>query len=484
MSDLVVEGVSKRYGSVRALDSVSATFHPGEVHAVLGENGAGKSTLVSVLAGFVTPDKGSARYGDTSLPLGRPFACRQAGVAMVHQHFTLVPEFTVGENLALSRMRRLPRRLDVPALSAPALKLAAELGWEVDPKARVANLPVGIQQRIEILKNLADDSPVLILDEPTAVLTAEEFEDLARVLGELKGKGKIVILIAHKLSEVLAVADRVTVLRRGEVVGTATRSEVDAVMLANWMVGSLPEELSSSAEVPSDEGFELVGAWVKGDRGEDAVAGIDLQVRRGEIVGLGGVDGNGQVELAEAVVGVRPLQSGTRRWKGGPVTDELSVAYIPQDRQGDGLALEMSIQDNMLITGVRRRNLARGPFLKGREIAAWARHLVDAFQIKTPNVALPVGSLSGGNQQKVVVSRSLDQTPDLLVCANPTRGLDIRATDFVHRQLVAAKEAGAAVLLISTDLDELAAIATRTLFLSNGKLVAVEGEQSLVGGTP
>ncbi|MFN8218993.1 MAG: ATP-binding cassette domain-containing protein [Fimbriimonadales bacterium] len=358
------------------------------------------------------------------------------------------------------------------------------MGWEVDPKARVANLPVGVQQRIEILKNLADDSPVLILDEPTAVLTAEEFEDLARVLGELKGKGKIVILIAHKLSEVLAVADRVTVLRRGEVVRTATRSEVDAAMLAKWMVGSLPEELSSSAEVPSDEGFELVGAWVKGDRGEAAVAGIDLQVRRGEIVGLGGVDGNGQVELAEAVVGVRQLQNGTRRWKGGPVTDELRVAYIPQDRQGDGLALEMSIQDNMLITGVRRRNLARGQFLKGREIAAWARHLVDAFQIKTPNAALPVGSLSGGNQQKVVVSRSLDQTPDLLVCANPTRGLDIRATDFVHRQLVAAREAGAAVLLISTDLDELAAIATRTLFLSNGKLVAVEGEQSLVGGTP
>lgn len=482
MSDLVVEGLSKRYGSVRALSDVSATFRPGEIHAVLGENGAGKSTLMGVLAGFVTPDAGSVTYLGKPLPTGRPFECRRAGVAMVHQHFTLVPDFTVAENLALFRLRSLGRKLQLEELTRDALKLAQDLGWQIDPEAKVRNLPVGVQQRVEILKNLADDSPILILDEPTAVLSPDEVADLFRVLRDLRTQGKVVILIAHKLSEVFAVADRVTVLRKGEFVASALIGEVDEKQLAEWMVGELPAALSAPSWAKHGEGLTLRGAKALGDRGEEAVRGINLEIFRGEILGVGGVDGNGQVELAEVVVGVRRLASGERLWEGA-VPGDLKIAYIPQDRQCDGLALTMSIEDNMLIEGHRRPELTQGAFLRRSAIREWAAGLVEQFQIKTPGVTGPASSLSGGNQQKVVVSRSLDQTPDLLVCVNPTRGLDLKAADFVQRQILAARDKRAAVLLISTDLDELGALADRTVFLSRGELRAASDAASLVGGS-
>lgn len=482
MSDLVVEGLSKRYGSVRALANVSATFQPGEIHAVLGENGAGKSTLMGVLAGFVVPDSGSVHFGQAPLPLGKPFECRRTGIAMVHQHFTLVPDFTVRENLALTRVASPWRRLRLEDLSEPALKLGRDLGWLVDPEAKVRNLPVGARQRIEILKTLADDSPVLILDEPTAVLAPDEVLDLFRVLRTLKGRGKTVILIAHKLSEVFAVADRVTVLRRGEFVATSLIGEVDEKQLAEWMVGELPPGLAGNANASSEDAFSLKRVSALGDRGEIAVKSVDLEVHCGEILGIGGVDGNGQVELAEVVVGVRPLSQGKRLWRGEPAPKDLRIAYIPQDRQTDGLALSMSIEDNMLIEGHRRPRFLKGPFLRMSEVSRWAASLVERFQIKTPSAKELASSLSGGNQQKVVVSRSLDETPALLVCVNPTRGLDIRAADFVHRQILAARDAGAAVLLVSTDLDELSALADRTLFLSRGELREASDAAAYVGG--
>jgi ABC-type uncharacterized transport system ATPase subunit len=470
LGELVVEGLSKRYGSVRALENVSARFASGEIHAVLGENGAGKSTLVGVLAGFVSADSGSVKLDGKPIPLGRPNECRHAGVAMVHQHFTLVPEFTVAENLALDRLQNLIGFLRQDELAEPALKLSAELNWPIEPKAKVKNLPVGVQQRLEILKVLADDSPVVIFDEPTAVLAPDEVLDLFRVLRDLKQRGKTVILIAHKLSEVLSVADRVTVLRRGQFVATASIGDVDENQLATWMVGDLPADLTKEPRTD----------WAKGDRGEDALRGITIDIRRGEILGIGGVDGNGQVELAEVAVGVRPISRGELLWDQSP---EHRIAYIPQDRRTDGLALNMSILDNMLIEGHRRAELSRGPFLDTGAAKSWATRLVDQFQIKTPSASEKVGSLSGGNQQKVVVSRNLDQTPDLLVCVNPTRGLDIRAADFVQRQILKARDEGAAVLLISTDLDELAILADRTQFISRGELREALEASSLVGGT-
>lgn len=480
MNELVVEGLSKRYGTVRALESVSARFRAGEIHAVLGENGAGKSTLVGVLAGFVTPDSGSVTLNGKSMPLGHAHQCRHAGVAMVHQHFTLVPEFTVRENLALDRMDSLLGVLRSDELAQPALEQGKGLNWPIDPDAKVRNLPVGVQQRLEILKVLADDSPVVILDEPTAVLAQDEVLDLFRVLRDLSGRGKIVILIAHKLSEVLAIVDRVTVLRKGQFVATAPIADADETQLATWMVGELPPDLIKEPRTDTNPGLFLQGIWAKGDRGEDALRGVTLEVRRGEILGIGGVDGNGQVELAEAVVGVRRIFEGERQWVDGA---EPRIAYVPQDRQIDGLALDMSILDNMLIEGYKRPDLGRGIFLNRRKIQQWAKELIAGFRIKTPSANLPARSLSGGNQQKVVVSRNLDETPELLVCVNPTRGLDIQAADFVQRQILRARDEGAAVLLISTDLDELAALADRTLFLSRGELREALEASSLVGGS-
>jgi ABC-type uncharacterized transport system ATPase subunit len=481
LPSLEVQGISKRYGAVQALHEVSAHFKSGEIHAVLGENGAGKSTLVGILAGFVAPDAGLVSLNGSPLPLGKPIACRHAGIAMVHQHFMLVPDFTVAENLALDRLDRLGGAVDVHALSAPVLALADELGWHAEPDVKIRNLPVGVQQRIEILKVLADDAPVAIFDEPTAVLAPDEVLDLFRVLRQLRDSGKMVILIAHKLSEVMAVADRVTVLRRGKLVATAPIEDVNERELATWMVGDLPRELNKSPRSDTQPGLQLKDVWAKGDRGEDALRGITLEVRRGEILGIGGVDGNGQVELAEVAVGVRPFQRGTFDFH-QETREPGRIAYIPQDRQSDGLALGMSIQDNMMIEGCCRPGLTGACFLNPRAIKEWANRLVHDFEIKTPSTSLHVGSLSGGNQQKVVVSRNLDETPEILVAVNPTRGLDIRAADFVKRQILKARDEGAAVLLVSTDLDELADLADRTLFLSRGELREASDTASLVGG--
>lgn len=476
MNELIVEGLSKRYGTVRALESVSARFQAGEIHAVLGENGAGKSTLVGVLAGFVVPDSGSVTLNGKPMPVGQAHQCRQAGVAMVHQHFTLVPEFTVRENLALDRMDSLFGLLLPDDLARPALEQGKSLNWLIDPDAKVRNLPVGVQQRLEILKVLADDSPVVILDEPTAVLAPDEVLDLFRVLRDLRSRGKIVILIAHKLSEVLAIADRVTVLRKGQFVATAPIGEVDETQLATWMVGELPADLTKEPRTDTQPGLELKEVWAKGDRGEDALRGVSLEARRGEILGIGGVDGNGQVELAEVAVRVRRPSGGKWKWA---EEAEPRIGYVPQDRQIDGLALGMSILDNMLIEGHKRQ----GFFLNRGKAQQWAEGLIARFRIKTPSASLSAGSLSGGNQQKVVVSRNLDQTPELLVCVNPTRGLDIQAADFVQREILKARDEGAAVFLISTDLDELAALADRTLFISRGELREAMEASSLVGGS-
>src|SRR5579885_613622 len=336
---LIAEHVTKRFGDLLALNDVSIEFIKGEIHAVLGENGAGKTTLMNVLSGFAQPQKGRVLINNLSVPLGQPHRCRKLGIEMVHQHFTLVPEFTVAENLALAKIDRLMAAANANDIAAPILKIAAELGWSCDANAKVRDLPVGVQQRIEILKCLSGNAEVLIFDEPTAVLTAEEVLDLFRVIRRLKDQGKIVILIAHKLSEVMAIADRVTVLRNGSKIATAAINEVDQQTLANWMVGEMPDFNKPQANDLDERTLEVSNLSVKGDRGEQAVKNVSLQVRSGEIFGIGGVDGNGQVELAEALALVR-LSEGSLSWRGNPLsTAAIRIAYIPQDRQRDGLAL-------------------------------------------------------------------------------------------------------------------------------------------------
>ncbi len=474
---LRVEGVSKRYGDVRALIDVSLDFDKGEIHAVLGENGAGKSTLMGVIAGFVVPDAGRVLLKGAPLPPGRPHETKGAGIEMVHQHFMLVQEFTVAENLALARLGSLRGVLRTADVASAALAIAADLGWDVDPQAKIRDLPVGAQQRIEILKALCGDADVLILDEPTAVLSAEETEDLFRVLRQLRDDGKCVVLIAHKLSEILAVADRVSVLRNGALVATAPRADVDEATLAEWMVGEMPEPRSPLAPSSNEPLITVADLQVLGSRGEVAVRGVSFQVSPGEILGVGGVDGNGQVELAEALAGVRKLLSGSIRWREA----EGTIGYVPQDRQGQGLALGMSVTDNVLIEVHDQPEMSIGPFLRTRAIREHARRLVGEYDVRVSDIDDAAASLSGGNQQKLVVSRVLEARPDLVVASSPTRGLDVRAAAFVQQRLLQAAKEGAAVVLFSTDLDELAALATRTVFMSRGRLLE-GGATAVVGG--
>lgn len=483
MPTLAVRNVSKRFGTLTALSDVSAEFMAGEIHAVLGENGAGKSTLMNVISGFLSPDRGEVSLDGRSIPVGRAHECKRIGIEMIHQHFMLVPEFSVEENLALFRLDRLGRRISVRQMSESAIATGLRLNWKLDREARTRRLPVGIQQRIEILKAISGSAQVLIFDEPTAVLSPEEVDELFSVLRKLKGEGKIVILIAHKLSEVLSIADRVTVLRHGQRVASATRAEVDAEQLAAWMVGEMPVKQSHRESGHLEDGLRVEKLTVLGDRGEVAVDSVDFTVSRGEILGIGGVDGNGQVELAESLAQVRQARSGSLRWRADPIGQvSPAIGYIPQDRQSDGLALGMTIQDNMLVSGLRRKELFWGPLIRAKAVFRWAKLLIGRFSIKATGPLDLVGSLSGGNQQKVVVSRILDNSPELLIVVNPTRGLDIKATQFVHEAIVSARDSGTAVVLFSADLDELIALSDRTKFLSRGRLLDDLGAISVVGG--
>jgi simple sugar transport system ATP-binding protein len=505
-----MQGIVKRYGTLRALDGVDLEVRAGEIHALLGENGAGKSTLMQVLAGLTQPDAGTITLAGQRVRIGSPRAARALGIAMVHQHFTLVPAFTVEENLALDAPGRgLTANYSAATEATAALKRAADLGWQLQPTAKVSELPVGAQQRVEIIKALATDARLLIFDEPTAVLAGDEVEELFQVLRRLRDEGCAVILIAHKLAEILAVADHVTVLRRGHRVASCPVGATDAPQLAQWMVGAAQvtdqqplenreirekvqnEEPTPDAQNPKSEirnpkssdaplllsASELV---VRGDRGEVAVDHLSLSLHAGEIFGIGGVDGNGQTELAEALVGLRALESGTIRWKEGPFVPGYTprVGYIPQDRRRSGLAVTMSIEDNLLWDAVRAPAFRRGPFLRRRELHRLAASLRRQFDIRTPSVSLPASALSGGNQQKIVVARAFYAQPEWIVAVNPTRGLDIGATRFVHAQLRQARERGAAIALISTDLDEIAALADRAAILSGGHLTEFRADHS------
>ncbi len=483
MSVVEARGLTKRFGAVVALKDVSCTFRPGEIHAVLGENGAGKSTLVGALAGFVLPEEGEILLDGRALPLGKAFECKACGIEMIHQHFTLVPDFTVAENLALARLPALASVANPKELAAPAIAKASELGWDLDPDALVRGLAVGAQQRIEILKALAANAQVLVLDEPTAVLTPAEVQELFAVLRSLRSDGKTIVLIAHKLSEIMDIADRFTVLRVGRVVGEAVRGEVEAHALATWMVGDLPPLPPASAETEGRPGISAHGLTILGDRGETAVDNLTFKIMRGEILGIGGVDGNGQIELAEAVAAVRPPSGGSFNWEGKPLDpSQLKIAYIPQDRQVDGLALNLSVQENLTVTGQNDPAFTRGPFLRTDSLRKWARGLIAKFEIRASGPSARVGGLSGGNQQKVVVARALAQQPDLVVAVNPTRGLDLRATQYVREKIRDARDGGAAVALFTTDLDELYALSTRKVFMSRGRFVEALDASSLVGG--
>ena len=499
-----MRGIEKRYGATAALNGVDFEARTGQIHALLGENGAGKSTLMQILAGLTRPDSGQIRLNGNVAAIASPKEARRQSIAMVHQHFTLVPAFTVAENLALDQPASGFGKYEAKTAAQSALSRAESLGWKLDPNARAADLSVGTQQRIEIVKALATDADLLIFDEPTAVLSPPEINELFRVLRTLKGEGKAVILIAHKLAEILAVADVVTVLRRGVKVAHLPVADTNAPELAALMVGDAAgigvwgagvgntdaaeaiQNPKSKIQNESAPAFLADRVDVRGDRGVNAIGGLSLSVRAGEIFGIGGVDGNGQAELAEALAGLRPISSGKMTWGGADFRPGTmpTTGYIPQDRRRAGLAVTMTIEENLLLEASRQAKYRFGPFLKRKALRTLAADLITQFDIRTPSALLPASALSGGNQQKIVAARALHANPDWIVAMNPTRGLDIGAIRFVHEQLRKARERGAAIVLLSTDLDEIFALSDRAAILSQGQLAPLdlqEGNAAEIG---
>ena len=475
---LEMRGITKRFPGVVANDHIDLRVEPGEVHALLGENGAGKSTLMNILYGLYTPDEGEILLDGQPVRFTGPRDAITQHIGMVHQHFMLVPPLTVAENVTLGQECTKGPLLDRERAETDVRALSEQYGLTVDPRARVADLPVGMQQRVEIVKALYRGADILILDEPTAVLTPQEADELLRVMRGLTAQGKSIIFITHKLREVLAVADHITVLRGGRVVGNVTPSEATRESLASMMVGRpVLLRVAKGPAHPGDVLLDVQRLTVHGDRHEIAVDGLDLIVREGEIVGLAGVEGNGQTELVEALTGLRHARGGRIVLRGRDLTNasprtitEAGVSHIPADRQKFGLVLTQAVADNLVLTSYYRPPYARGIAQVFRAIWEHARRLVRAFDIRTPSPATPIGALSGGNQQKAVAARELSRPINLLIAAQPTRGLDVGSMEFIHARIVEARDRGVAVLLVSAELDEILSLADRIAVIFKGRI--------------
>jgi simple sugar transport system ATP-binding protein len=477
-----LRGITKGWPGVVAVDGVDPTVESGEVHALLGENGAGKTTLMNILFGLHRPDEGEILLDEQPLVARSPADTIAAGIGMVHQHFMLVPVFTVAENVMLGGARGGPGG---GAPRAQARQRVAELSeryrLDVDPDATVEELPVGVQQRVEILKALYRDARCLILDEPTAVLTPNEIDELMGIVRELAAAGRSVIFISHKLREVLAIADRITVLRRGKVVGETTPAESDSQALATMMVGrEVQLVVDKTPASPGEPVLEVDDLAVTDDRGHLVVDGAGFDVRAGEILALAGVQGNGQTELIEALTGLRPVERGTVRLDGHDVTgsgpDKLfaaGLAHVPEDRQRDGLVGSFSVESNMVLNQVRAKPFSRWLRVSWKAVREHAERLVDDFDVRTSSVQASASTLSGGNQQKVIVAREFFHARRLLVLSQPTRGLDVGSIQYIHRQVVAKRDEGVAVLVSSSELDEVLALADRIAVMYRGRIVGV-----------
>ncbi|HMQ33493.1 MAG TPA: ABC transporter ATP-binding protein [Chloroflexaceae bacterium] len=477
---LEARGITKRFPGVIANDNVSLKLHKGEVLALLGENGAGKSTLMNILYGLYSQDEGEILVNGQPIRVSSPHDSIQRGIGMVHQHFQLVPVMTVAENVILGNEVVRGGMLDRRKASEQIREISRRYGLEVDPNALVADLDVGAQQRVEIIKALYRNADILILDEPTAVLTPQEADDLVRVMRTLTEQGKSLIFITHKLREVLEVADRIMVLRAGRVVGEATPATSSEASLAAMMVGrSVLLRVDKAPARPGPKVLEVRGLKVRDDRLLMAVNGVDLEVCAGEILGIAGVQGNGQTELVQALTGLRTPEGGTVSIAGQVVTtapprtiSELGVAHIPEDRQRDGVVSSYLLTDNAVLESYYLEPFAKGIVRDDAAITAHAERLVKQFDVRTPSVTVPASSLSGGNQQKLIVAREFTREPKLLIAAQPTRGIDVGSIEFIHNQIVKKRDEGVAVLVVSAELDEILGLSDRIAVMYHGKVVA------------
>lgn len=478
---LELRNITKRFGTLVANDNISLTLAPGEILSLLGENGAGKSTLMNVLYGLLQHDEGQILLDDKEVKFSGPGDAMAAGIGMVHQHFMLIPVFTVAENVVLgNEPTGKVGNLDIDAARKLVKEISDRFGFDIDPDAKVQDLPVGAQQRVEIIKSLARDAKVLVLDEPTAVLTPQETDELMDIMRGLSKNGTSIIFITHKLREVQKVADRIIVIRQGKVVSEAS-PKASAGELASLMVGrEVDLDTKKSAAKLGAETLVVKNLTVLDDRNQKMVDGISFSVQDGEVLAIAGVQGNGQTELAEAILGLRKIHEGSITVAGKDLTKsnvrqvlEAGVGYIPEDRKKDGLVGEFSIAENLMLDGSFGKPFAKGvqiDFAKRDEIAA---KLIKEFDIRTPSADTLAKQLSGGNQQKVVVAREMSRDLRVLIAAQPTRGVDVGSIEFIHEQIVAARDAGKTVVIISTELDEVLALADRIAVMYRGRIVGI-----------
>jgi general nucleoside transport system ATP-binding protein len=480
---LELRGITKRFGQVTANDSIDLVIEPGEIHALLGENGAGKSTLMNVLYGLYTADEGVIELDGVVQKFSGPGDAMAAGIGMVHQHFMLIPVFTVAENVALGHEpTKALGVIDLAKAKQQVIEISERFGFNVDPDALIADLPVGVQQRVEIIKALSRDAKVLVLDEPTAVLTPQETDELMEIMRQLAATGTSIVFITHKLREVKAVADKITVIRLGKVVGTA-KPDASTSELASLMVGrEVILTVDKKTAEPGQTVLEVSHVSVLDDRSQRMVNDVSFEVKAGEILALAGVQGNGQTELAEYLLGLRKsIDANAKTTINGidistaSVREvlESGVGFIPEDRKTDGLVSEFTIAENLMLNSSYKSRFTKGLSINFGARKKIADELVEQFDVRTPSSETLASKLSGGNQQKVVVARELSRDVSLLIASQPTRGVDVGSIEFIHEQIIAERDAGKAVVLISTELDEVLALADRIAVMYRGKIVGI-----------
>ncbi|RSK00304.1 Xylose import ATP-binding protein XylG [Streptococcus sp. A12] len=473
--------ITKIFGEFVANDKINLELRKGEIHALLGENGAGKSTLMNMLAGLLEPTSGEIVVNGKSEKLDSPSKAASLGIGMVHQHFMLVEAFTVAENIILGSEVTNKGVLDLKKANADILELSERYGLAVDPTAKVEDISVGAQQRVEILKTLYRGADILIFDEPTAVLTPAEILELMEIMKTLVKEGKSIILITHKLDEIRAVADRVTVIRRGKSIQTVGIEGATNKDLAEMMVGRSVSFVTEKEEAqPKEVVLAISDLVVNENRGIPAVKELSLDVRAGEIVGIAGIDGNGQSELIQAITGLRKVKSGSIKIKGQEVVGlsprkitEMNVSHVPEDRHRDGLVLEMMLSENIALQTYYKEPLSKNGVLNYNQINSYARKLMEEFDVRAANEIVPASALSGGNQQKAIIAREVDRNPDLLIVSQPTRGLDVGAIEYIHKRLIGERDKGKAVLVVSFELDEILNLSDRIAVIHDGKIQGI-----------